>query len=245
MFTINRRWAIAAVVVGACSIAGAGCSSSKSPAGASGGTTSTSGGAAAGTGGAPSGTGGTGAGTGGAADDSGSVELIENDAGQLIMPLPVLDPAGTYDGKTYGEWDAAWYQWFLERPGPDGVFEDTTGAYCAVGQPAASDDGGTQTDVFFLGTGASGKQTLSCTIPSGQMLFVPLITAIWDNAGVPWGTLTDDQLKAKVTGIMASVTGLSLQIDGKSYGSKVSDFAAYLSVFIDKIPHFFNNHNDL
>ena len=230
MFTINRKWAISVVMISACAVGGASCSSSSSPAGGSGGTTSGSGGAAAGSGGVPAGTGGASAETGGATADSGSVELIENDAGQLILPLPVLDPTGTYAGKTYAEWDAAWWQRWMGLPGPEGVFDDTTGAFCAVGQSAAADGGATQTDVFFLGTGASGKQTLSCTIPLGEMLFVPLITSIRDNAGVPEGTLTDDQLRGTLKAQMGEVAALALEIDGKSYGSKVSDFASYLTL---------------
>ncbi len=62
------------------------------------------------------------------------------------------------------------------------------------------------------------------------MLFIPLMAWYWDNGGVPAGSqLTDTQLKSMIAQVVAAVTGLSLEIDEKSYGSKVSDFAAYLS----------------
>ncbi len=60
MFTINRRFIVAVVLLGACSLAGASCSSSNSPGVGSGGAGG-GGGVTAGSGGAPAGTGGTGA----------------------------------------------------------------------------------------------------------------------------------------------------------------------------------------
>jgi poly(3-hydroxybutyrate) depolymerase len=156
--------------------------------------------------------------------DSGAGVAV--DAG--ILPSPVLDPNGTYGGKTYGEWLAAWWKHYLELPDATGVVSDTTGAYCAVGQSAPSGDGGTGTDAFLLGSLVVGRVTLNCTIPLGEMIFVPLFAGFGDNSGVPEGNLTDEQLKANLMTYLASVTGLSLEIDGVSYGSKVSDFAAYL-----------------
>ncbi len=113
MVAFNRRFVLTVLMLGACALAGGSCSSSKSSGGGSGG-------ASAGSGGAPAeaGSGGARAGTGGATVDAGSVELIESDAGQLIMPLPVLDPTGTYGGKTYPEWGAEWMKWILRVPWP-------------------------------------------------------------------------------------------------------------------------------
>lgn len=148
--------------------------------------------------------------------------------GAGIMPLPVLDPNGTYGGKTYAEWLATWWKHYLELPDATGVVANN---YC--GQSTGSDDGGTGTDVFLFGGPGSGsvpgKFTLNCTIPSGEMIFVPLRNGLLDNSGVPEGNLTDDQIKANLKAELASVTGLSLEIDGVSYGSKVSDFAAYVT----------------
>lgn len=129
MFAFNRRWVITALVLGACPLAGASCSSSKSPAGGSGGAT-------AGSGGAPA---------GGTKADSGS----ETDAAALL-PAPVLDPTGTYAGKTYAEWAAAWWKWIMELPGPDFPVKDSTGALCAMGQFGGGDGGAGANDIFFL-----------------------------------------------------------------------------------------------
>jgi hypothetical protein len=158
----------------------------------------------------------------------------ETDAAAPILPAPVLDPSGTYAGKTYAEWGAAFIKWQLELPGPDFPSLDSTGTACAVGQSGPADGGGdggqTQTDVFFLAESHITTVTRSCAIPTGEMIFIPLMGWYWDNGGTPAGSqLTDDQLKSMLTQVDAAVTGLSLDIDEKSYGSKVSDFAAYLS----------------
>ncbi len=245
MFANSHRLISAVVVLGVCSIAGASCSSSKSSGGGSctpfdtqecsgpgackGGqmckadgtgwtscdcgstATAGSGGATAGSGGAPAGTGGAAAGTGGT-----EMSGCETDAG-VLLPAPVLDPTGTYGGKTYAEWGAAYDQWLLGLPGPDFPIQDSTGAFCAVGQSAASDGGAPQTNVFFLADssadGAWGFATRNCTIPSGEMIFIPLTNWWFDNAGIPEGTWTDDQLKSNLTAFVEAVTGLSLQID--------------------------------
>ena len=220
MFANSRRCIAVVVAIGACSLAGASCSSSNSPGVGSGG--------AGGGGGATVGTGGAPASTGGATSDSGN----QPDAATLLS-APVLDPTGTYGGKTYTEWVVAWMKWILELPGPDFPNLDSTGALCSLGQSAASDGGATQADVFFLaGDFSGGAVTRSCTIPAGRMLFFPLMDWEDDNLGVDAGSSsydTDQQLQAYCSACSAAVNALSLEIDGKSFGSKVSDFAAYLT----------------
>jgi hypothetical protein len=168
----------------------------------------------------------------GAADAGADVPVdtaagVAVDAG--IMPLPVLDPNGTYGGKTHAEWQAADQRHYLQLPDATGILGDTTGAYCGVGQSSASDNLGTGTDVFFIDGYGTGKFTRNCTIPSGEMIYFDLIAFMYDNSGVPEGNLTDDQLQANLRTELAGVTGLSLEIDGKSYGSRVADFAAYVT----------------
>ncbi len=64
------------------------------------------------------------------------------------------------------------------------------------------------------------------------MVFFPLIEWFWDNGGVPVASqLTDDQMKSNLATIAAAVDGLSLEIDGKSYGSTVRDFVDYRTVW--------------
>jgi hypothetical protein len=154
------------------------------------------------------------------------------DAAAALLPAPVLDPAGTYAGKTYAEWGTEWFKWLLELPGPDFPIDDYTGALCALGQSVGNDGGATLTDVFFLaGASSSAKITRTCAVPAGEMIFVPM--AFWDvdNTGADQGQLTVQELQNMAATYATEVTGLTLEIDGQPYGSNVSDFGRYLTVW--------------
>jgi hypothetical protein len=184
-----------------------------------------------GTGGATAGgaSGGTGAGGGAAA---------------RILPAPVLDPAGIYGGKTYAQWGTEYWKWLVELPGPDFPILDSTGALCALGQSGGGDGGAGTYDAFFLTTswdlGCTNSSvcivtvTRTCTIPAGQMIFIPMWGWFVDNGGLPdGGQLSDDQLHNLDSTFAASVRALTLEIDGESYGSTVSDFSPYLTVWAE------------
>jgi hypothetical protein len=62
------------------------------------------------------------------------------------------------------------------------------------------------------------------------MLFIPAYDLLVTNLGLPPASqLTDDQLKSLSATYTAAVPSLTLEIDGKSYGSTMSDFAPYFS----------------
>jgi hypothetical protein len=64
------------------------------------------------------------------------------------------------------------------------------------------------------------------------MIFIPFYNDFWDNGGVPADSqLTDTQLKDCLAKADAAVDQLSLEIDGKSYGSRVCDYANYFNVW--------------
>ncbi len=122
----------------------------------------------------------------GRAVGTGCIAPCDKDAAAPILPAPVLDPTGTYDGKTYPEWVAAWWKWLLELPGPDFPVNDSTGSLCTMGESSGGDGGVATSHVFFLADAWSPSTvTRNCTIPSGEMLFFPLDEWYWDNAGVP------------------------------------------------------------
>ncbi len=157
----------------------------------------------------------------------------DKDAAAPILPAPVLDPTGTYGGKTYAEWGAAWTKWLLELPGPDFPVIDSTGALCAMGQSSGDDGGAGANDIFFLANAlGGGNVTRSCTIPAGQMIFFPIIWIWADNGDVPAGSQeTDQQLQGAISAYLTAVNAIDFEIDGKSYGSTVCDFASYLTVW--------------
>ncbi len=142
MFTINRRFIVAVVVLGACALAGAGCSSSNSPAGGSGGSAGTGGSSANGS---PSD-----AGDAGPASDLtkpgpyavGHVSYMLSDTSVYARPVAVsvwypvdsgtitsatlpaqypLDPfSNNTSGTTSTDWETLGYDRAYEAPAPSG-----------------------------------------------------------------------------------------------------------------------------
>ena len=166
--------------------------------------------------------------------DAGATEAgagVAVDAG--IMPPPVLDPKGTYGGKTYEEWAGERVKWIYEYPGPESLAYNTPGANCQMGQSTATGDGGTDGQPFFLGIWDSndltaGPFTQACSVPAGRMLLFQMTS--WASANVPGcpfqGSMQDCQYGTTID--LVPLTGIELEIDGKSYGSQAADFAPYL-----------------
>jgi hypothetical protein len=165
--------------------------------------------------------------------DAGATEAgagVAVDAG--IMPLPVLNPKGTYGGKTYEEWAGEWTKWILEYPGPESLAFNTPGANCQMGQSTATGDGGTEGRPFFLDIGdmnnaAGGTFTQACSVPAGRMLLFSMAAWFAGNiSGCANYTMQDCQNLTTAT--VVPLTGIELEIDGKSYGSQAADFTPYL-----------------
>jgi hypothetical protein len=87
----------------------------------------------------------------------------------------VVPPSVNEFGNPYGEWTARWWQWLLSIPAatnPNIPF-DTTGAHCAEAQTG---------QVWFLAgafPGGPSTVTLSCRIPAGKDLLLPLRNALF------------------------------------------------------------------
>src|SRR6478672_10896192 len=70
--------------------------------------------------------------------------------------------------KTYSNWGALWWQWFLQTPAPQNPVLDTTGANCAVGQPVPG--------TFFLAGTFDGSTVFrNCTVPVGSGFLIPIL----------------------------------------------------------------------
>ena len=79
-------------------------------------------------------------------------------------PAHVFSPAARPYGASLGEWQARWFQWFMEIPAPTNPIFDETGELCSVGQAGP---------VWFTAPVAHpGTTTRSCTIPAGKSIFV-------------------------------------------------------------------------
>ncbi len=137
----------------------------------------------------------------------------------------VLPPNSHPFGKTYGEWNAGWWQWSFSVPASKNPALATNGALdCSVGQSG---------DVWFLAghflTG--GSFTRSCSIPVGKALFIPLINSWVDNVcnTIPF---TVDQLHAMA---VIPPANLHASIDGNPL-TNLESYRAISPVFSYTLP---------
>ncbi|MFA1538729.1 signal protein [Actinomadura monticuli] len=91
-----------------------------------------------------------------------------------------------------GDLQSAWWSWAAGSPSGRNPVEDTTGEFCAVGQPS---------DVWFLAGTFGGSVTRRCAVPAGRTIVAPVVNQRGlreDCAGfmdVAAGTLTLDGKK--------------------------------------------------
>jgi hypothetical protein len=111
----------------------------------------------------------------------------------------IVQPDKMYAGKTYGEWSANWWQYAVGVTDPN--------ADCTVNQSGP---------VWFLAGAQSpdGQPVpLSCNVPPGKAILVPVINAEWSTNEGGCGN-TYQSLLACAAAIMNQVTQRSFSIDG-------------------------------
>ena len=121
----------------------------------------------------------------------------------------VLPVNSNPNGRSYGEWSAAWWQWVLSIPTTVNPLLDATGADCAQGQSG---------HVWFLAgvLNVSGDATRSCTIPSGTALFFPVINVECSTLEPPpFSGSNETELRScahafSFTNLQASIDGVPL-----------------------------------
>ena len=140
----------------------------------------------------------------------------------------VLPPDSHPFGKTYGEWNAGWWQWFFSVPASKNPGLATNGTLdCSVGQSG---------NVWFLAGPflTSGSFTRSCTVPVGKALFIPLINSWVDNVcNTP--PLTVDQLRALAASSVIPTENLHASIDGNPL-TNLESYRAISPVFSYTLP---------
>jgi hypothetical protein len=140
----------------------------------------------------------------------------------------VLPPNSHPFGKTYGEWNAGWWQWSFSVPASTNPALATNGAIdCSVGQSGK---------VWYLAghflTG--GSFTRSCAIPVGKALFIPLINSWVDNVcNTP--PFTVDQLRAMAASGVIPPANLHASIDGNPL-TNLESYRAISPVFSYTLP---------
>lgn len=123
----------------------------------------------------------------------------------------VIPPNAKPHGLSYGEWSARWWQWAYSLPVPDNPFFD--------GDP---DDGdcpngaqGQSGHVWFL-TGVliqGGTAVRNCTVPTGQMLFFPILNV--ECATLEGNGSTEAELRDCTDFFMNFVTNVAAELDGR------------------------------
>src|SRR6266851_2338353 len=119
----------------------------------------------------------------------------------------VLPNEAVVDGKTIGEWSAAWWQWLFTIPTNQNPVFDQDGSRAQVAQPGG--------DVFFLCgvLNISGQATRTITVPEDEYLFFAIVANEWNNIDtVP--PYTVEQLRDLAAAATALTTELRASIDG-------------------------------
>jgi hypothetical protein len=77
----------------------------------------------------------------------------------------LYSPDSSQFNRSYKDWTAKWWQWFMKIPNSQHPFEDSTGARCSVSQNGS---------VWFL-LGSAGKVERNCTVPTNVAILFPIL----------------------------------------------------------------------
>ena len=117
----------------------------------------------------------------------------------------VLPPGSSAHGRSYEEWNARWWKWFLELPAD--ANHPANGGDCSTGQLGR---------VWFL-LGLPGPSIIHCTVSPGTTLFFPIINTECSNLEAPpFFGATEAERRSCAEGIMDGAADLSAKIDGVS-----------------------------
>ena len=122
---------------------------------------------------------------------------------------PTLPADSRPHGKTYTEWSVAWWQWFFSIPA---ATNPSSGGPCDARQSG---------HVWFLASLFSPSPVaVACNVPSGTMLFFPLINVDCSKPEPPpYHGDTPEERQACATGMVSGIEAdlqLTLTVDGKS-----------------------------
>lgn len=144
---------------------------------------------------------------------------------------PKVFPPGSHPyGKSYGQWQARWHQWFLGIPASINPVFDETGERCHVGQSGR---------VWFSAPIAHlGTTTRSCTVSRGTAVL--LVFAAYECSNIeepPFFGANEAELRAcAAAGFDDVFTGpLTLSVDG-SRPLSVRNFRTQTPVFSFTLP---------
>ena len=131
----------------------------------------------------------------------------------------VFPPNAHQFGASLGEWQARWFEWFIEIPAPTNPLFDETGALCGINQSGP---------VWFTAPVAHpGTTTRACTIPAGKgILVIGLGNECSNVEPPPFFGATEAELRACAAAGLEEFFGdatQSISVDG----IEVSDLGRY------------------
>ncbi len=143
-----------------------------------------------------------------------AVLLISGVCPKALAEAKVLPPSSTAFGKTYTDWNVAWWQWALGLPVAGHPFNDT---------PAFDVPEGQSGEVWFLATPTPGTPVVrNCAIPAGKALFIESLTSEWSS--LEGFTMEADQ-RAMADWYALHMKNLYFILDGRP----VPNIGAYLA----------------
>jgi hypothetical protein len=126
------------------------------------------------------------------------------------------------NGKTYGEWTAAWWQWALAIPEASNPLVDPAPQFAALNQNGP---------VWFLAGTFGGSLERSITIPTGKSIFMPIHNWIFGSGvfdcdpTVPGVTCDVPELRSKAAAAATGAEVVEAWIDGNPVNN-IRDYRA-------------------
>lgn len=134
-----------------------------------------------------------------------TLTAVSNDAHAGTHNATIVSPHDTFLGKTYGEWEASWWQKFLAIPIKDGDHPYFSGG-------AFKGENG----VRYLAAVVGKPATIPVRIRLGTPLFVPVINAECSVVEPePWHGDDETSLRACANGHIDNTSHRSAKLDGK------------------------------
>lgn len=150
----------------------------------------------------------------------------------------IVPPDDVYEGKTYDEWAATWWQWaaMIKADENHPLFADGT-MDCGVGQTG---------DVWFLGGtyAESGVANRICDVPAGKALFFPVVNVLCSpfTGDDPDALIACAESPPVNKNFTFEMNPLSATIDGKKLGvNKLEDYYTLSEEVFDLGPLPFPN----
>jgi len=135
----------------------------------------------------------------------------------------VIPPSDLPYGLSYEEWSAKWWQWYMGL---------ATNQIENVGSPDICSGPGCHVR-FLYGAPGTTTATRHVVIGPDTSLFFPILGFIADNTACPvsdFGTYTDAQLAAELTGAWSEVSVTTCTIDGVAVGGLVNPVTSIYNI---------------